>query len=258
MRARAIGRLVPAFLAAAAVGQAAAQDAEGKLHFTNAQSESREIARRLLQEESGESIRGPDVSIAEVDLNVDGYNEIFAYGHSSFFCGSAGCSPRIYQWFEAGWFNILKDETGATIGGPDAFTIARERRSGYSDILYGDIRFGWNDGDYVQVSAPPSGGIDTGGFMQNCTGSPQIYQSFVDAGVEPDMEGVCGCLADQVKSANLQQHEVDLFGKDLAALTTDEDIQRYGETYEDFLAATEEFKAACLADAGIGGDGEDE
>lgn len=258
MGTRVIRRLVPVFLLAAFAGSALAQDADGKLHFTNAQSESREIARRLLQEESGEAIRGPDVSIAEVDLNVDGYNEIFAYGHSSYFCGSAGCSPRIYGWFEAGWFNLLFDETGATIGGPDAFTIARERRDGYSDILYGDFRFGWNGESYVQVGAPPAGGLDTFGFMQNCTASPRLYQSFADAGVDPDTQGLCNCLVREVQSAGLQQHELDLFGKDLAQMTTDEDIQRYGDTYEDLLAATEGFKAACLAEAGIGGDGEGE
>lgn len=247
-----IWRALPLAAVLLAAGGASAQEADGKLQFSNRQSESREIARRLLQEESGESIAGPDVSIAEVDLNVDGYNEIFAYGQNSFFCGSAGCSPRIYEWYEAGWFNILSDETGSTIGGPDAFTIARERRGGYADILYGDFRFGWDGGNYVEVSAPPDAAYDDSGFLRNCTGSPELYQSFVDAGEEADMEGICTCLSGQVQDAGLQQHELDLFGKDLAGMITDADIQAYGETFEDFSAATREFKSACLAEAGLG------
>ena len=65
MGTRVIRRLVPVFLLAAFAGPAPAQDADGKLHFTNAQSESREIARKPKVLLVGQPTRGVDIGAIE-------------------------------------------------------------------------------------------------------------------------------------------------------------------------------------------------
>jgi hypothetical protein len=88
-------------LALFATGPAAAQE----LVFSSTPSAGLAHAKAAMSEESG----APNefVSVAHVDFNKDGRDDIFAFSENSYFCGSAGCDPRIYvATKKGGWQEV--------------------------------------------------------------------------------------------------------------------------------------------------------
>lgn len=228
-----------------------AQDADGKLAFSSDPSDAQAIAIGLLERESGETIDPGDVLVAEADLNDDGVSEIFAYARNTYFCGSAGCSFQLYGEIAGEYRSIIDGEGGFTLIEPDGITVSARAREGYYDILLGDFLMGWDGANYVEASGPPPTDLDGTEFQEACNRHQPYVDAFGDGGDPISARGeLCFCLFHAYQQASFGDHELYLVTRQLDDLLTDEDIQSYGETYEDFSAAAREVEQACFPDTG--------
>lgn len=113
------------------------------------------IARQLMGAERGELLRDDEiVSIALIDLDGDGRRDILAFADASYFCGSAGCIPRLYRLPDgsARW-QELPIETEATINGePADWSMGAPDASGWKTLGFDNglvrLRFGWTGEAY--------------------------------------------------------------------------------------------------------------
>lgn len=135
-----------ALILAAAVGAGPALAQE--LEFSAAAGPALNIARQLMSAERGELLRDDEtVSIALVDLDGDGRRDIFAFADASYFCGSAGCIPRLYRLADgsARWQEV-PIETEATINGePVNWSVGEADQSGWKTLGFdnGVVRLGF-------------------------------------------------------------------------------------------------------------------
>lgn len=113
------------------------------------------IARTLMSEERGEPLHDDEiVSVGLVDLDGDGTRDILAFADASYFCGTAGCIPRLYLLErDTGHWSELPIETGAFINGePAQWAIAGKNASGWTDLVFAnsDVRLvlSWNGSSY--------------------------------------------------------------------------------------------------------------
>ena len=103
----------------------------------------------------GELLRDDEVvSIALVDLDGDGRRDILAFADASYFCGSAGCVPRLYRLPDgsARW-QELPIETEATINGaPVDWSVGDADASGWKTLGFDNgvvrLTFGWTGEAY--------------------------------------------------------------------------------------------------------------
>ncbi len=76
-----------------------------ELVFSSAPSAGLAHAKAAMSEESG--VPNEFVSVAHVDFNDDGRDDVFAFSENSYFCGSSGCDPRIYiATKKGGWQEV--------------------------------------------------------------------------------------------------------------------------------------------------------
>ncbi len=148
--------LLAAALAALA-SPALAADA-GPLAFSTEPGPAVNIARALMGEEREEALTDDEiVSVALVDLDEDGTSEIFAFADAIYFCGTAGCVPRLYQLDRstAKW-RELPFETDAMLNSePAHWSIAPAKAGNWSvlemrtDMMR--LYFAWNGEAFVRV-----------------------------------------------------------------------------------------------------------
>ena len=126
------------------------------LEFSSEDGPALNIARNLMAQERGEAFtEGETVSIALVDLDGDGTRDLFAFADSSYFCGSAGCIPRLYR-LEASTANWLELPivSEATINGePAMWTVGDPDSSGWQTLEFRNdvvtLEFHWDGEAYV-------------------------------------------------------------------------------------------------------------
>jgi hypothetical protein len=132
--------------------------AGGPIEFSTDPGPALNIARALMGEERGTPLADAEtVTIALIDLDEDGTNDIFAFADASYFCGTAGCIPRLYRLDRdtAKW-QELPIETDAFINAaPENWSIAPAHAGTWkvlqlqTDILR--LYFAWNGTAFVQV-----------------------------------------------------------------------------------------------------------
>lgn len=137
-------------------GPAAAAEANA-LDFTNLDSPSHFAARALMEQETGEAIEDPFVMVAEIDLDFDGYDEIFAFAYTSWFCGTAGCVPRIYSPEGDGWNEISIGIDEFINSYPENWSVAPEPYNDHVALVLTESNFTttfvWNGEAYVSMEA---------------------------------------------------------------------------------------------------------
>ena len=113
------------------------------------------IARTLMGQERGEPLHDDEVvSVGLVDLDGDGTRDILAFADASYFCGTAGCIPRLYLLDrDTGHWSELPIETGAVINGePSQWAVAGKNAAGWTDLVFSssDVKLvlSWNGTAY--------------------------------------------------------------------------------------------------------------
>lgn len=127
----------------------------GPLEFSSERGPALNIARTLMSAERGEPLGSDDpVSIALVDLDGDDTPDIIAFAEASYFCGSAGCVPRVYRLEpETGKWHELPLESEAVINGePSMWAVGDRGASGWLDLVFtaphATLTFAWNGAAY--------------------------------------------------------------------------------------------------------------
>ena len=126
------------------------------LEFSAEDGPALNIARNLMTQERGEAFgEGETVSIALVDLDGDGTRDIFAFADSSYFCGSAGCIPRLYrlQASTAKWLELPIVSEATINGEPAMWSVGETDSSGWRMLEFRNdvvtLQFHWDGEAYV-------------------------------------------------------------------------------------------------------------
>lgn len=126
------------------------------LEFSAADSPALNIARNLMTQERGEAFaEGESVSIALVDLDGDGTRDIFAFADSSYFCGSAGCIPRLYRLeaSTAKWLELPITSEATINGEPAMWSVGDPDSSGWRTLEFRNevvtLVFHWDGAAYL-------------------------------------------------------------------------------------------------------------
>lgn len=125
------------------------------LEFSSAPGPALNIARALMGEERGTPLADDEtLTVALVDLDGDGTRDIFAFADASYFCGTAGCIPRLYRLErDTGKWSELPIETGAfTNGDPSMWSVGDPDANGWRTLTFAssDMRLvlAWNGAAY--------------------------------------------------------------------------------------------------------------
>lgn len=129
------------------------------LEFSSEPGPALNIARTLMGEERGAPLRDDEIAqIALIDLDGDGTRDIFAFADSSYFCGTAGCVPRLYRLQrDTGQWHELPIESDTFLNGePAMWSVGDKGPSGWLDLLFTNpdlkLTFEWNGTAYQQVA----------------------------------------------------------------------------------------------------------
>ena len=127
-----------------------------QLEFSSAEGPALNIARNLMTEERGEAFaEGDTVSIALIDLDGDGTRDIFAFADSSYFCGSAGCIPRLYRLeaSTAKWLELPVVSEATINGEAKMWSVGDPDSSGWRTLEFRNevvaLDFHWDGEAYV-------------------------------------------------------------------------------------------------------------
>lgn len=127
------------------------------LNFTNLDSPSHFAARALMEQEAGAAIDDKFVLITELDLDFDGTDEIFAFAYTDWFCGTAGCTPRIYSPDGDGWNEIQIGLNEFINSYPENWSVAPEPQNGHVALVLTESEFTttfvWDGAAYVSTEA---------------------------------------------------------------------------------------------------------
>lgn len=116
------------------------------------------IARSLMSTERGEPLRDDEiVSVGLVDLDGDGTRDIFAFADASYFCGSAGCVPRLYRLERStGKWSELPLESDTFINGEPAMWSTGPVANGWLTLILAHpdftLSFVWAGEGYAQLA----------------------------------------------------------------------------------------------------------
>lgn len=144
-------------LVLAAIAAAATPALAGPLAFSSDPGPALDTARALMSEERGTPLTDEVVSVALVDLDGDGTQEIFAFADASYFCGSAGCVPRLYR-LEPGtgrWSELPIESEAFINGDPSMWTVGETGPGGWLDLVFAasdaTLTFTWNGEAYTDL-----------------------------------------------------------------------------------------------------------
>lgn len=144
------------FALALAVALLAAPALAAPLEFSDAPGPAQNIARTLMNEERGTPMPDADkISVAILDLDGDGTDEIFAFADASYFCGSAGCVPRLYRLDTSTmhWDQIAFDTDEVINGDPSMWSLGDRSANGWVTFLFKGpdhpITFAWTGKAYA-------------------------------------------------------------------------------------------------------------
>lgn len=129
------------------------------LEFSSEPGPALNIARTLMGEERGAAMRDDEtMQVALIDLDGDGTRDIFAFADSSYFCGTAGCVPRLYRLErDTGQWHELPIESDTFLNGePSMWSVGEKGPNGWLDLKFTTpdlkLTFEWNGKAYAQVA----------------------------------------------------------------------------------------------------------
>ena len=102
------------------------------LVFSSAPSPARDAAKAMMEKEAGLIIDDKSMEVAQIDIDADGTPELFAFAiNTDYFCGDAGCVPRLYRKNGEGWQQVDFGLNDFINGSPDDWSIASKPKSGH-------------------------------------------------------------------------------------------------------------------------------
>lgn len=112
------------------------------LHFSSAASPEHTAVKALMEKEGSVTIQDKFLEIAPIDLDLDGTPELFAMAtNADYFCGDAGCVPRIYKRDGNGWKQIDIGLNDFINGDPADWSVERKPENGHLVLVLTESHF---------------------------------------------------------------------------------------------------------------------
>jgi len=146
-------------LLCACLGMARAQQQPENIPWENSMAIAQKMAMVLLERQTG-SKGLPLASFAiEVDLNLDGLPEIFAYRYAPG-CDGVKCGNFLFVLEGDSYHEVLGDIPGARLVPQDKIALSPFKRNGFFDIQSDTMTIGWGGKRYVDASTLPASTLD--------------------------------------------------------------------------------------------------
>jgi hypothetical protein len=189
-------------------GTAAAQQQPENIPWENSMAIARKMAATLLERQTG-SKGLPLASFAvEVDLNHDGFPEIFAYRLAPN-CDGIQCGNFLFVLEGDSYHEVLGDIPGARLVPQDKIGLGAFKRNGFLDIQTDQITIGWDGTRYVDASTFPASSLDGATFMAACQASKS------SAGDADGASADCQCQFNRMHVVGITQAELDIYSASL-------------------------------------------
>ncbi|WP_292866907.1 hypothetical protein [Mesorhizobium sp.] len=195
-------------LALTSLGIAAAQQQPENIPWENSMAIAQKMAMGLLERQTG-SKGSPQTSVAiEVDLNLDGTPEIFAYRYVAG-CDGINCGNFLFVLEGDSYHEVLGDVPGARLAPQDKISRSSFKRNGFFDIQLDKMTIGWDGKRYVDASTFPVSSLDGAAFVAACQKSKLGEQPS-----QSDTEqagAACQCQLNRFQTTGLQQADLDTY-----------------------------------------------
>lgn len=169
---------------------------------------ARKMAIGLLDRQTG-SAGLPLTSFAiEVDLNLDGFPEIFAYRYAPG-CDGIHCGNFLFVLEGDSYHEVLGDIPGARLVPQDKIALSAFKRNGYLDIQSDQMTIGWDGKRYIDASTSPASSLDGAAFLAACQKSKSSEQPA--EGEAERVDAACQCQFNRFQVTGFTQADLDMY-----------------------------------------------
>ncbi|WP_244497957.1 hypothetical protein [Mesorhizobium sp. Root695] len=192
---------------------AAAQQQPENIPWQNSMAIAQKMATVLLERQTG-SKGLPLTSFAiEVDLNLDGFPEIFAYRYAPG-CDGTNCGNFLFVLEGDSYQEVLGDIPGARLVPQDKIGLSAFKRNGFLDIQSDQMTIGWDGKRYLDASSFPASSLDGAAFLAACQKSKSNEQP-ADGEAER-VSAECQCQFNRLQAIGFTQPDLDMYTASLA------------------------------------------
>ncbi len=188
--------------------QAQADDAQ----WQNSRAIARKMAVGLLERQTGSKDVAPNTLAIDVDLNLDGFPEIYAYRDQPG-CDGTTCGNFLFVLKGDSYREVLGDIPGARLVPQDKFGLSFFKRNRYFDIQADKVTIGWNGERYVDISTLPTTSLNGDTFIAACEKSKTSEQP--EEGEAERAASDCRCQFDRFQAVGFSQADLDLYAASL-------------------------------------------
>jgi hypothetical protein len=196
----------------AGITAAPAQQQAENIPWENSMAIAKKMAVGLLDRQTGAKGMALTSFAIDVDLNLDGFPEIFAYRYQPG-CDGTTCGNFLFVLEGDSYREVLSDIPGARLVPQDKINLGTFKRNRYFDIQSDQMTIGWNGERYVEASTLPTTSLDGDTFIAACRKSRTS---------EPPEEGEaeraasdCQCQFNRFQVVGLSQADLDLYAASL-------------------------------------------
>jgi hypothetical protein len=187
---------------------AAAQQQPENIPWENSMAIAQKMATGLLERQTG-SKGLPLTSFAiEVDLNHDGFPEIFAYRYAPG-CDGTNCGNFLFVLEGDSYQEVLGDIPGARLVPQDKIGLSAFKRNGFLDIQSDQMTIGWDGKRYVDASTFPASSLDGAAFLAACQKSKSNEQPA--EGEAERVNAECQCQLNRFQVTSFTQADLDMY-----------------------------------------------
>ncbi|PWJ88835.1 hypothetical protein C8D77_10953 [Mesorhizobium loti] len=190
------------------LGTAHAQDLPENIPWANSVAIAEKMATGLLGQKTG-SKDFPAASFAvAVDLNLDGFAEIFAYRHAPD-CDGIRCGNFMFVLEGNSYHEVLGDIPGARLAPQDKIALGAFKRNGFLDMQFDQMTISWDGKRYADASSFPASSLDGAAFLTACQKSKSNEQP-ADGEAER-VSAECQCQLNRFQVTSFTQADLDMY-----------------------------------------------
>ena len=201
----------PALLCAG-ISAAPAQQQPENIAWENSTAIAKKMAVGLLDRQTGAKGVALTSFAIDVDLNLDGFPEIFAYRYQPG-CDGTTCGNFLFVLEGDSYREVLGDIPGARLVPQDKISLSAFRRNRYFDIQSDQMTIGWNGERYAEISTLPTTSLNGDTFIAACEKSRTGEQP--EEGDAERAASDCRCQFNRFQAVGFSQADLDLYAASL-------------------------------------------
>ncbi|QKD04222.1 hypothetical protein [Mesorhizobium loti] len=178
----------------------------------NSDSVARAMAGGLLERQTGAAVPADKFWAYEVDFNLDGLSEIYAYVADPA-CDGVKCGLFLFVLEGDTYREVLSDIPGARLAAPDKVSLGTFKRHGFFDLQLDQRVLGWTGDRYADASTFPATLLDGTVFMAACKKSKSSEQP--EEGEAEKIAEACQCQINRFQTIGFSQAELDQYSASL-------------------------------------------